>query len=415
MTPDQSAPSPQKSGLGGRILLFLFLAIVLGVGIWIGLRTLQNTKTAEEEQGGGGAPQGPPPSAVEVVPVQLVSSQNTHRVVGSIRAVSRADVAAREEGALTEILVDEGDTIEKHQILARLDPRRLEAQMAQAQATLTAARSLIAQREAEQARTGTDLAMKRSLFEQKAISRAELLDAERSAKVAESQEKAARDSLTASAAALKLLDVRRQDLVIRAPFDARVVTRHAELGEWLRPGDPAFTIVTSGKVEAWLQVPERFVGLVGKGNVQVEAGGHSFAAINLRTVPEADGATRVMTVIADVADPENLLLPGLSVTASLPVTEDSQRLAVPSDALVTTYAGRALYRAKPRENDLPIAEQLPVTFLFQQDGLAFIECEGLQVGDLVVTDGNERLRSGASLVIPPPAQAAADSADAPKL
>ncbi|MDQ8190427.1 efflux RND transporter periplasmic adaptor subunit [Roseibacillus persicicus] len=415
MTPEPSAQPQSKNGLGGRILLFLFLAVLLAVGVWIGLRTLQKTKTVGEDQGDGGAPQGPPPSAVDVIPVQLVSSQNTHRVVGSIRAVSRADVAAREEGALTEIFVDEGDTIEKHQILARLDPRRLEAQMAQAQATLTAARSLIAQREAEQARSTTDLKMKRSLFEQSAISQAELLDAERSFKVADSQEKAARDSLTAAAAALKLLDVRKQDLVIRSPFDARVVSRHAELGEWLRAGDPAFTIITSNKVEAWLQVPERFAGMIERGDIEVEAAGQTFTATNLRTVPEANNATRVMTVIADIADPENVLLPGLSVTANLPVTDDSQRLAVPSDALVTTYAGRAIYRANTRENNLPIAEQLPVTFLFQQDGLAFIECEGLEPGDLVVTDGNERLRSGASLMLPPPAQASNESPDAANL
>lgn len=399
MTAEQPAPSKKKKNSLGSLFRFLILAILLGVGTFFGLRALQKTEPAGAQAGPGGPPQGPPPSAVKVSTVQLIESQNTHRVIGTIRAVSRADVAAREEGALTEILVDEGQAVAKNDILARLDPRRLEAQMAQAQANLTVARSLIAQRKAETERNETDFEIKKELFASKAISESEYLDAERQSKVSLSQQKAAEDSLTAAAAALKLLDVRKDDLVIRAPFEARVVTRHAELGEWMRPGDPAFTLISAGQVEAWLQVPERFAGSVVAKDIEVEIGGQLYPATNLRPVPEADGATRVLTVIADIADPGNKLVPGLSAAADLPVSKRIQRLAVPSDALVTTYAGRALFRAQPKNDGPPTAEQLPVTFIYQEDGLAFIECEALKPGDMVITDGNERLRNGASLLI----------------
>ncbi|MBK1832783.1 efflux RND transporter periplasmic adaptor subunit [Roseibacillus ishigakijimensis] len=393
--------SATKKQTGGRLLRFLLLAALLAVGVWIGLRTLQKTEPAGATAGGGEAPQGPPPSTVKVTRVEARASQNTHRVVGTIRAVSRADVAAREDGAVIEILVNEGDTVEQHQVLARLDARRLDAQIAQAQASLTAARSLITQREAERERNETDLSMKEKLFAEKAISQAEFLDAERSQKVAGSQEQSARDSLKAAAAALDLLQVRKDDLVIRAPFAGRVVARHIEPGEWLNPGQTAFTLVNSGRVEAWLQVPERFANSVGGSDIVVEVAGRDYPATNLRPVPEANEVTRVLTVIADIEDSRDELVPGLAASAFLPVTEESERLAVPSDALVTTYAGRALYRAQPQQSGLPIAEQLPVTVLFQQDGITYIESDVLQEGDLVVTDGNERLRAGASLAITP--------------
>ncbi|MGJ8723295.1 MAG: efflux RND transporter periplasmic adaptor subunit [Roseibacillus sp.] len=402
--------SPKRSGnalaSAARILI---PATILGVGIWFGMKTLQKTNQEEPaaapQQGGG-----PPPSQVVVAPVLKVTAQNVHRVVGSLRAAQRADVAAREEGAVLEVLADEGSKVEQHQILVRLDARRLEAQMAQAQATLTAARSVITQREAEKNRTDTDLAMKRKLFNEEAISESEFLDAERASKVTISQVKASRDSVSAAAAALKLLQVRKDDLVIRAPFNARVVTRHAEPGEWLRPGDPVLTLVSDGQLEAWLQIPERYAASLGTANITVEIGGKIHPATNLRAVPEADAASRVVTLIADIADPDGLLVPGLSVTAEVAVSDDTPRLSVPADAVVTTFAGPAVFRAKKSEGGPAIAERLPVKILFQQEGIVFLESDALNESDVVVIEGNERLFPMTPLLFEPPQPTAEQTA-----
>lgn len=402
-TPETSEPASSGSSPLTSVLRFLIPALILGVGTFFGLRALQANDAPPSEKAPA-SPQGPPPSTVVVAPVQLLTTQDTQRVTGSIRAVSRAEVAAQEDGAITEINANEGDSVAKGEILVQLDPRRLNAQIAQAKATITAANSVIEQREAEVKRFQTDLAMKRKLYEQDAISESEYLDAEREATVSSTQEKAARDSLAAAGAALDLLAVRKQDLTIRAPFDARVVSRQGELGEWLRAGDPVLTLISSGEVEAWLQVPERYDIDLSREAITVSVGATQHSATNLRAVPEADATNRVVTVIANIADPENALVPGLSVSAELPVSQERPRLAVPSDAVVTTFAGPAIFRAQQGEEGLPFAERLNVTVLFQKEGTVFIEAEGLAEGDFVVVEGNERLFPMTPLTFSPPEQ-----------
>lgn len=400
-TPETSEHSSNHSNPLTNILRFFIPAVILGIGTFFGIRALQANE-ASSSQESPAAPQGPPPSTVVVAAVRLLTTQDTQRVTGSIRAVSRAEVAAREDGAVIEINANEGDAVTKGQILVQLDPRRLDAQIAQAKAAITAANSVIEQREAEVKRFETDLAMKRKLYQQDAISESEFLDAEREATVSGTQEKSARDSLAAAGAALDLLEVRKQDLTIRAPFDARVVSRQGELGEWLRAGDPLLTLISSGEVEAWLQVPERYDVDLSREAITVSVGTAQHSATNLRPVPEADATNRVVTVIANIADPEDELVPGLSVSAELPVSVERPRLAVPSDAVVTTFAGPAIFRAQQSKEGLPFAERLNVTVLFQKEGTVFIEAEGLNEGDLVVIEGNERLFPMTPLVFTPP-------------
>ncbi len=400
---------PSKSMLPASLIRLLIPALLLGIGVWFSLQALRKNETAVS------APpppsnQGPPPSKVVVAPVQWTRIQNTHRIVGSLRAAQRAEVAAREEGAVIEVLANEGDTVSRHDILVRLDPQRIEAQLAQAQANLTAARSTITQREAERERNATDLAVKKKLFQSEAISESEFLDAERTAKVTLSQEKAARDAVSAAAAALKLLEIRKNDLVIRAPFDASIATRHTEPGEWLRPGEPAMTLVSTGKLEAWLQVPERYATNLSSGTIEIEIGGRTFPAHNLRPVPEADPSSRVVTLIADIANPESGLVPGLSVTADVPVSDDTPRLSVPADAVVTTFAGPAVFRALSSDEGLPIAERIPVEILFQRGGLVFLKSPELSENDVVVIEGNERLFPQTPLLFEPPQPTAEQSA-----
>ncbi len=72
---------------------------------------------------------------VRTEPVAIEEVQETHRVTGSLRAVSRAQVAALEDGQIVKVLTREDDRITKQDVLARLDGRRLHAQIAESEAT----------------------------------------------------------------------------------------------------------------------------------------------------------------------------------------------------------------------------------------------------------------------------------------
>ncbi len=211
-------------------LVFIGLAVIVLLLSWWGTRTLSSAKT--ESDPAGAAPAGMPPANVILSQVEKKLSQQTQRVIGTLRAKSRSKLAAREAGAVLEILVKEGDLVTKDSIIARIDPRRLEAQIVEANATVTEARAVVTQREAEKTRASTDLKMKEELYAQRALSESEVLDARRGADVAEAMASAAAESLGAMAVfyigfvitkpLMSMVDtvekIRGGDLSIRAPI-----------------------------------------------------------------------------------------------------------------------------------------------------------------------------------------------------
>lgn len=397
-----SADSSRSSTAWIAILLLAVLAIG---GLWWGVRTLALSKPEQAAKGGGGG--GPRPATVVVSPVRKIEIQETHLVVGTLRAAHRSEVAAREDGAIAEVRANEGDPVKKDDVLVLLDPGRLDAMLAEARAKVTAANALVSQRVAERARDDSDLRMKRALFKKEAISESELLDAEREATVAVSLEQSARDSHAAVQAAVTLLEVRQGDLEVKAPFDGRVVVRHAEPGEWARAGDPLITLVST-QLEAWLQVPERFAASTVNSAIAITVAGtgETVTASDLKPVPQSSQRSRVVEMIATLPATTSSLVPGLSVRAELPVSPLTARLAVPNDAITRSYAGAGVFRPKPAGNGPPLAERVPVQILFERDGMTFFESENLKEGDLVVTEGNERLYPQTPLLFEAPKLAA---------
>jgi RND family efflux transporter MFP subunit len=381
-------------------LAFIALAAAVIATAWWGISALASAKPAESG-GGKQAPGGPPPANVILAPVQSITSSQTHRVIGTLKAKSRSEIAAPEAGAILEITVDEGDTVEKDSVIARIDPRRIEAQHAEARAEITVAEALVHQKKSRVKRSTIDLEMKEKLFTSKAISESEVLDARSANNVDNSVYAATQDSLKAAQARLELLSVRLQDLEIRAPFAGTVVSRHIELGEWVEPGASIVTLVSSGDIEAWLQVPERFSNSTRgqKVPVTVSSTGQTIESTSLTLVPEAGTETRTLQMIATLPNPDNTLVSGLSVTADIPVSENIERLAVPVNAVVQGYAGPGIFIPAPQENGLPVAKRIAVEVLFQDNELVYLNAEGLNAGDQVVVEGNERLFPFQPLII----------------
>jgi len=382
-----SSPSSSRTSP----LVIIVLAIVVLAAAWWGIRALASAEPADSSPADG--PGGPPPATVIMAPIQSISSVQTERVIGTLRAKSRAEIAARESGAILAITVDEGDLIEKDAIIAHLDPRRLSAQIAEARAEITVARATVHQKKSRVSRSSLDLEMKEKLFKNKAISQSEVLDARSASNVDNSVYQATLDSLKAAQSRLELLDVRKEDLAVKAPFAGTIVARHSELGEWVDPGSPIVTLVSSGPIEAWLNVPERFSSAA-RGEeiaVTVTSTGETLTSTSLTIVPEAEAATRTLSVVATLPNPQGALLPGLSVTAELPVTEKSARLAVPVNAVVQGYAGPGIFVPAPQGEGLPVAKRIPIKILFQEDALIYFEAPDLKAGDPVIVEGNERL------------------------
>ena len=383
--------SSESSSLRIPPIVFVVLALVVLGASWWGIRSLSAAK--REGESGPAAPGGPPPATVIMTSVERRESARTETIVGTLQARSRSEVAAREAGAVLAISVEEGDRVNEGEVMAVVDGRRLEAQIAEASAEVTVAEAFLHQKNSRVQRSTIDLTMKEKLFQDGAVSEAELLDARSANNVDRSVAEAAADSLEAARSRLKLLTVRLADLEIKAPFDGYVVERHAELGEWVSAGSHVFTLVSAGEIEAWLKVPERFADLVGGSEIPVtiKATGKTVISTALRIVPEAGMRTRTLVVIATLPNPDGSLLPGLSVSAELPVSSREERLAVPVNAVVQGYAGPGVFIPSENGGPMPVAKRLAVDILYQDQEWVYLKAGELQAGDLVVVEGNERL------------------------
>lgn len=391
--------SAQKTSINPFV--FIILALVVVGASWWGITALSEAKTAGAGEAQAG-PGGPPPASVILAPVESRSSVQTQRVVGTLRAKNRSEIAARESGPILEIMVDEGDLVEANQVLATLDPRRLEAQISEAKAEIIVAEALVHQKKSRVKRTTLDLEMKEKLFANKALSESEVLDARSAANVDNSVYAATEESLKAAQSRLELFQVRQADLEIRAPYPGRVVARHAELGEWVEPGASIVTLVSSGDIEAWLKVPERFATAAQGKEIPVTltATGKTVTSTALTLVPEADTSSRSLQMVALLPNADNALIPGLSVTAEIPVTEKTERLAVPVNALVQGYAGPGVFvPATNPDSPMPVARRVPVEVVYQDEAFVYLAPGELTAEDQVVVEGNERLFPFQPLII----------------
>ncbi|THF58666.1 HlyD family secretion protein [Pseudothauera rhizosphaerae] len=226
---------------------------------------------------------------------------------GRIEA-TEVDVASKFAGRVAEILVNEGDLVREGDVVARMDLRALEAQMAQGEAQLANARSAretalaqVAQRKADgamaeavlvQRRTELDVARKTAersaaLLADRAISaqqvdddtarvrnaeanirvaQAQIAAVEAGLRAAEAQVAQAQAGIDAAAAAVERLRTELEDGVLRAPRSGRVQYRIVQPGEVVGSGGKIVSLADIGDVYMNFFLPEWAAGRVGLGS-----------------------------------------------------------------------------------------------------------------------------------------------------
>ncbi|MGB0581752.1 MAG: efflux RND transporter periplasmic adaptor subunit [Limisphaerales bacterium] len=398
------AENEQQTGSGNRAAVVTVLVILLLVVTVVVLQMIQRAETAG---GPGGMPPGGemPPAAVIVKTITKEKTQERAIVTGTLRAVAKTDVAAREAGAVEKVFVDEGAEVKAGDSLALLDVRRINLQISEATAALTSATNLLSQREAELKRAETDHSMKQGLFARKAVAQADVLDAEKTLKSAMSLYQSAQAGIRESASRAELLQVKLEDLTVRTPVAGVVVDRKVEPGEWLASGAVVASIVTVDPVEAWLRVPARFLDGAGElpdgFQVRRSSTGKAFQPSTVTRIPEVDGRSQLFTVVATIPNTSRALVPGESVTGVVPIGAAKEYWRIPKNAIVHSPQGTMIYRVDSSV-DPPVGQAVPVVIGFERDGFAFVATgNGIQDGDRLVVEGNQRLRPGQGLMIKP--------------
>lgn len=340
-----------------------------------------------------------PPTPVRVAPVVIDDYLELRDVTGSLRAQSRARVAAVESGRVVEVLFDVAEPVKAGSVLVRIDDRRLQKELEQAESDLQV-REAEVEIERTQLRTAEDdLAAYRAAeaARQGSISTIALRAAERDAAVAAARVNVAEREVQRVETTIERLKIRLEDTEVRAPFDAWVVAREVEPGEWVDPGAVVGTLVSTGTIEAWLEVPESFSRTALEADeditIRVDTLDLELKPIAMRAVRDVDPRSRRFLMIADLEPGEHTLVPGMAVTAALPTGASARLARVPADSVLRDAGGHFLYQVGQRDPKAPPAAiRVPVQLRFSRGGFSFVDPGSLDPDAPVVTEGNERLR-----------------------
>lgn len=215
--------------------------------------------------------------------------------------------------------------------------------------------------------------------------------------------------------ALNVLKDQQTKYTIRAPFSGFVVAQHAEMGDWIQKGDPVIELMQLDPIELRVNIPEDYVARLYAAmseraaddekltvNIRFQAlPNHEFEGHVERIVPQADLRTRSFPVLIHVANPDRgdrpMIRSGMLARVNLPIGRTEQRLMVPKDAVVLNGASYSVVvvdtLTDEQGKDKLVARTVPISV-----GVSIgsrIEIRGeLRSGQLVVVEGNERIRTG---------------------
>jgi RND family efflux transporter MFP subunit len=240
-----------------------------------------------------------------------------------IEAVQQATLAAQINGSVTAYMVDAGDLVKRGQVLARLDSRDTDAQVA-------AGRAGIAQAEAALASARSNYERTRSLVAQNFLSRAALDQAEADYKVAQATVETARAGSVQATTARGFAE-------IRAPFDGIVTRRLMEIGEFASPGRAVIAVHDPASLRAVGSLPQFVLPATAKVEraiVDMPSIGKSYPATRVTVLPAADPrllSTQVRAELPGVSVPG--LAPGMAAKVLIPIGKANKRV-IPEAALI---------------------------------------------------------------------------------
>lgn len=338
-------------------------------------------------QPGGG---GPPPAKVRLDAVLLEDVEQRRDVTGEIRAVQRSRVAAEEAGMVVTLTLEPGDQVKAGQVIATLDDTLMALEISQREGDVASSHALVNEREAMVKKAERDLSRLKELMSGQGASQNEVDDAETGVAAASARLANAKAELAAKEAELKWTRQRKDDMTIRSPFDGRVVSKGTEVGQWVREGDTVAEIVATGEVDAWVDVPERYLGKLTTADARVQiyiaALDRTIESPISAVISDGDRLARTFPVRMRLANADGLIRPGMSVVGKVPTGSMMQALTVHKDSILRNETGAYVYFDAGGK-----AMIAPVETVFGFGDRMVVTSQMLKPGIRVVTEGNERI------------------------
>lgn len=362
----------------------------------------------------------PPAATVSTTIVKPTEWTPGVEAIGTVSAVRGVDLTVETAGIVKDILFHANQKVEANASLLQLDDAAERADL--------------------------DATKAQAALDQTALTRA--LELQKRDVGSESTLDTARAAALASASRVNRLQAVLKQKLLTAPFGGTVGIPRIDLGQYLSPGTSVATLQDLETMRADFSVPEQQLPLLKIGQtvrLGIGDGELPFAGTIRGIDPKIDPTSRLVTVRAEVANPEGKLTPGQFVQVRVELPEENNVLTVPQTALTSSLYGDFVYvvrpakpaaangaapaaaepeekpatdpaaeasAAKPEEQSAaapaePTAEeqkpQLVLAQVFVKPGrrnAGLVEIlEGIAPGDEVVTAGQNRLSNGMSVAV----------------
>jgi RND family efflux transporter MFP subunit len=328
---------------------------------------------------------------------------------GYVVAQRKSALASKVTGRLIWLGVEEGSPVKKDQVVARLESQDVSATKNQAAANVNVARFNIEQAQAELRDATLSFNRNKELLDRGVVARQAYDDALARYEKAVAVVASAEAVLKANTAALEGAAALLEYTLIRAPFDAVVLTKDADVGDIVTPLGAAanakaavVTIADMSSLEVEADVSESNLSQIRLGQpceIQLDAlPERRFRGEMHMIVPTADRSKATVMVKVRFIDKDSRILPEMSAKVAFlsrlaKPDEQKPRTALHQTTLVNLKNRKAVFLVKEdRVVDTPVNLGSPMGDMVEVLG-------GVKVGDRVVLNPSDRLRNGSRIKI----------------
>ncbi|MBW4935946.1 efflux RND transporter periplasmic adaptor subunit [Marinobacter sp. F4206] len=338
-------------------------------------------------------PQAEPPS-VSVVVVEDSEVRPSREFVARTAASAKADITARIEAEIREILFEEGARVSQGQVLLRLEDTTASASLKQSEAELAAARAEL-ESATKNLRRGEEVAGKGFLSD------ADLDKLKDRFNAAQSQLQSAEAAVDKARTNLNYAE-------IRAPFDGWVGKLNFDVGAVVNPSSgPITEVLVTDPIYVQFEVNEADYVAFRRANSGSTRDIASQLTLSL-TLPDGESydqngvldftdvrtesSTGTVPIRAVFPNPRSILLPGLYVTVLIQGQSGEMHALVPQMAIQETIEGTFVLLINDRQE---VVQRFVTTG--PRRGSMMVVQSGLEAGERVIVEGLQKVRSGTTV------------------
>lgn len=327
----------------------------------------------------------------------------------NLKAIRQVAIAARTEGVVKELLVEEGAYVERGRLLCRLDDSQSSIQLQSAKQKLAQAKLQLEKAAILQDKTDVQVANAREeyerykkLFEESLVSEREVAQAkyrldefEHDMRASSSSTRELMHRVDELEAEISQTELEISRTRIEAPFSGFITQRNVDLGQTVRNMDTLFTLADFSPLQADVFLSEKDASLIRPGQpttvfsgVETESGLHGKVA---RISPVVDQSTGTVKVTVELAHGDRLFKPGAFVRVEIETDTREGSVLIPKRAIVEEDGESFVFVARESQ-----VSRVKVQVGYQNGGDVEI-VDGVAAGDPVVVAGQGGLKEGSKI------------------